>query len=89
MLSIDPFQYQVIISALSSPAILTNDGILNFARAIGLSVSSSGVWSGVNILTDHIQLTGVFGPPPRKAAIREPRRWQWFRQRNGKARPGR
>lgn len=27
---------QVVISGLSSPAVLTEDGIVNFARAIGL-----------------------------------------------------
>ena len=40
---------------------------------------------GVNILTCYIQFTGVSGPPPWKTAIRQPRRRQWFRQRNGKA----
>lgn len=28
--------FQVIISGLSSPDVLTDDGILNFAQAIGL-----------------------------------------------------
>jgi len=36
----------VIISALSSPAILTNDGILNFARAIGFSQECLGLHLG-------------------------------------------
>ena len=30
---------QVIISGTSSPEVLTNDGILQYARAIGLSVT--------------------------------------------------
>lgn len=39
---------QVIISGLSSPAVLTLDGVINYARAIGLCVSSrvrAGLWS--------------------------------------------
>jgi hypothetical protein len=36
----------VIISALSSPAILTNDGILKFGRAIGFSQECLGLHAG-------------------------------------------
>lgn len=37
---IQPISLQVIVSGLSSPAVLTNDGILNYAKAIGLCVVS-------------------------------------------------
>ena len=33
------FLLQVIVSGLSSPGVLTLDGVTNFARAIGLYVS--------------------------------------------------
>ena len=36
----DPCRIQVIISGYSSPDVLTDDGIVNYARAIGLSVYS-------------------------------------------------
>ncbi|KAI0066228.1 hypothetical protein BV25DRAFT_1797408 [Artomyces pyxidatus] len=36
----------VIISGLSSPAVLTDDGILNFARAIGFSTECLGIHLG-------------------------------------------
>jgi len=36
----------VIISGLSSPAVLTNDGIINYARAIGFSTECLGIHSG-------------------------------------------
>jgi len=34
------FTYQVIISGLSTPAVLTDDGILSYAKAIGLQAIS-------------------------------------------------
>ncbi|KIM45176.1 hypothetical protein M413DRAFT_441859 [Hebeloma cylindrosporum] len=36
----------VIISGLSSPAVLTNDGIVNFAKAIGFSTECLGIHIG-------------------------------------------
>ena len=80
------FHYQVIISPLSSPGrpyewwhfeLCKGDWFVSLKLCMSLE--------RVNILTYYIQLTGVFGPPPRKTTIREPRGWQWFRQRNGKA----
>ncbi|KAJ7209525.1 hypothetical protein GGX14DRAFT_630547 [Mycena pura] len=43
---LDDARLQVIISGLSSPSVLTDDGFLNFAKAIGFSTECLGIHLG-------------------------------------------
>ena len=77
-----------LLRSSSSPAVLTDSGFLNFARAIGLWVSSClfyGHWSRASQNSScHFQLNGVFERAHRSSAIREPRWREWLRRPNGK-----
>lgn len=61
---------QVIISGLSSSAVLTDSGALNYARAIGLYVHYICHEVHALILSSHLQLERVSWTPSRRAAIR-------------------
>ncbi|KAF7321099.1 hypothetical protein HMN09_00197600 [Mycena chlorophos] len=75
----------VIISALSSPAVLTDAGLLNFAQAVGLYGSHPA--SQLRSRITRFQLVRMSSPTPRRPAIRKPRRRKRLGQPNRRVFP--